>query len=193
MQQQPRSNRRLAQRLICAQRLLSDLHTTPGGLVHSIIQSGTLVGVDGQSVQVEIDLLRRLPCIQLSGYQTTPLEKAVTGFGLPYSKAVLILSKKSHHQSRASRYSQTRPLFDLPIAVGILIAQSNNLFDKEAVDAEFICGEPLAVWYNYVNSRCIVYHLNGKRSRSKKEWSCPSKMPQKQVVSRALTSAHSQP
>ena len=110
--------------------------------MHSIIQSGTLVGVDGQSVQVEIDLLRRLPCITIVGLPDNAVRESgdrvrsaiqQSGFEFPRKRVIINLAPAGIRKQG--------PLFDLPIAVGILIAQSNNLFDKGLLTQSLFIGE----------------------------------------------------
>ena len=110
--------------------------------MHSIIQSGTLVGVDGLPVQVEIDLLRRLPCITIVGLPDNAVRESgdrvrsaiqQSGFEFPRKRVIINLAPAGIRKQG--------PLFDLPIAVGILIAQQSDRFDKNLLCRSLFIGE----------------------------------------------------
>jgi magnesium chelatase family protein len=88
-----------------------------------VIQSGALVGVDGQSVQVEVDLLRRLPSVVIVGLPGGAVRESAdrvrsalqeAGFEFPRKRVVVNLAPADLRKEGTA--------FDLPIAVGILAA-----------------------------------------------------------------------
>ena len=87
------------------------------------VQSGTLYGIDGIPVQVEIDLLRKLPSITIVGLPGSAVRESAdrvrsalqqSGFDFPKKRIVINLAPAGIKKNGAA--------FDLPIAIGILSA-----------------------------------------------------------------------
>ncbi|MEL6343695.1 MAG: YifB family Mg chelatase-like AAA ATPase [Myxococcota bacterium] len=87
------------------------------------VLSGALVGVDGVPVSVEVDLLRRLPCVVIVGLPGGAVRESAdrvrsalqaAGHEFPRKRVVINLAPADLRKSGAA--------FDLPIAVGILAA-----------------------------------------------------------------------
>ena len=87
------------------------------------VHSGTLVGVDGVSVRVEVDLLRRLPAVVIVGLPGGAVRESAdrvrsalqaAGFEFPRKRVVVNLAPADLRKAGTA--------FDLPIAVGILAA-----------------------------------------------------------------------
>jgi magnesium chelatase family protein len=84
-----------------------------------VVSSGTLCGVDGVAVSVEVDLLRRMPCVVIVGLPSGAVREsadrvrsAIQGASLefPRKRVVINLAPADLRKSGAG--------FDLPIAVG---------------------------------------------------------------------------
>ena len=87
------------------------------------VQSGVLVGINALPIQVEVDLLRRLPSISIVGLAGSAVRESADrvrsalaqgGFAFPRKRVVINLAPAALKKSGAS--------FDLPIALGILAA-----------------------------------------------------------------------
>ena len=88
-----------------------------------VIHSGTLLGVDGVPVTVEIDMLRRLPNVVIVGLPGSAVRESTervrsaiqaAGFEVPRQRVVVNLAPANLRKFGTS--------FDLPIALGILAA-----------------------------------------------------------------------
>ncbi len=88
-----------------------------------LVQSGTLLGIKGIPVHVEVDLLRRLPSITIVGLPDSAIRESAdrvrsaiqqSGFEFPRKRVVINLAPAGLKKNGAS--------FDLPIAIGILAA-----------------------------------------------------------------------
>ncbi len=88
-----------------------------------VVTSGTLVGVEGAPVQVEVDLLRRLPAVVIVGLPMGAVRESAdrvrsaiqqSGATFPRSRVVVNLAPADLRKEGSA--------FDLPIAVGILAA-----------------------------------------------------------------------
>lgn len=104
------------------------------------ITTAAFTGIDGALVSVEVDIGRGLPCFNIVGLPDTSIKESKervraaivnSGFDFPVSKIVINLAPADIKKVGA--------LFDLPIAIGILIATEQILFE----DAEkfLIMGE----------------------------------------------------
>ena len=104
------------------------------------ITTAAFTGIDGALVSVEVDIGRGLPCFNIVGLPDTSVKESKervraaivnSGFDFPVSKIVINLAPADIKKVGA--------LFDLPIAIGILIATEQILFE----DAEkfLIMGE----------------------------------------------------
>lgn len=87
------------------------------------VLSGTLCGIEGVAVRVEVDLLRRLPGVVIVGLAGSAIRESVerirsaiqsAGLEFPRKRVVVNLAPADLKKSGAA--------FDLPIAVGILAA-----------------------------------------------------------------------
>ena len=90
------------------------------------------VGVDGQLIQVEVDIRRGLPGIDIVGLPDNAVKEAKervrvairnSGFNFPHDRILINLAPAGIRKEGAS--------YDLPIAIGILIA-SNQLVGKDS-------------------------------------------------------------
>lgn len=88
-----------------------------------VVMSGTLLGVDGVPIQVEIDLLRRLPSMVIVGLPDGAVRESAervrsaiqqAGFEFPRKRVVVNLAPADVRKCGTA--------FDLPIAAGILAA-----------------------------------------------------------------------
>lgn len=104
------------------------------------VTSGTVVGIDGFPVEVEVDLSAGLPSFDLVGLADTAVKEAKervraaiknSGFSFPGHRIVINLAPADLRKEGSG--------FDLPIALGILLAQ--GCFDEEALNGGFIVGE----------------------------------------------------
>lgn len=104
------------------------------------ITTAAFTGIDGAIVSVEVDIGRGLPCFNIVGLPDTSVKESKervraaiinSGFDFPVSKIVINLAPADIRKVGA--------LFDLPIAIGILIATEQIVFE----DAEkfLIMGE----------------------------------------------------
>ncbi len=91
--------------------------------MHTTIFSGTIVGVEGLCVEVEVDISRGIPCFSLVGLPNTAVRESrerVTasiknsGWDFPLERITVNLAPADIKKEGAA--------FDLPIAVGIIIA-----------------------------------------------------------------------
>ena len=89
----------------------------------NIVYSGTVLGIEGIPVHVEVDLLRRLPSITIVGLPDSAIRESAdrvrsalqhSGFDFPKKRVVINLAPAGLKKNGAS--------FDLPIAMGILAA-----------------------------------------------------------------------
>lgn len=101
-----------------------------------IVYSGHLSGIEGVPVEVEIDLLRRLPAISIVGLAGSAVRESAdrvrsaihhSGFEFPRKRVVVNLAPADLPKDGSA--------FDLPIAVGILCAAKllPNRFTKESI------------------------------------------------------------
>ena len=90
------------------------------------VLSGTLFGIDGILVHVEVDLLRKLPSITIVGLPDSAVRESAdrvrsafqqSGFDLPRKRIVINLAPAALKKNGAA--------FDLPIAIGILSASGH--------------------------------------------------------------------
>ena len=104
------------------------------------VTSGTVVGIDGFPVEVEVDLSSGLPSFDLVGLADTAVKEAKervraaiknSGFVFPGHRIVINLAPADLRKEGSG--------FDLPIALGILSAQ--GCFGPETLDGGFIVGE----------------------------------------------------
>lgn len=105
-----------------------------------VLMSGTLVGVDGAPIEVEIDLLRRLPSVVIVGLPDGAVRESAdrvrsaiqqAGFEFPRKRVVINLAPADVRKSGTG--------FDLPIAMGILV--ESGQVQGELLDGAFLFGE----------------------------------------------------
>lgn len=105
-----------------------------------VVGSGTLSGVDGVPVSVEVDLLRRIPCVVIVGLPGSAVRESAdrvrsaiqaAGLEFPRKRVVINLAPADLRKSGAG--------FDLPIAVGILAASAQ--VPPEKLSETFFIGE----------------------------------------------------
>lgn len=103
-----------------------------------LVLSGTLLGIEGIPVQVEVDLLRRLPSITIVGLPGSAIRESAdrvrsaiqqSGYTFPKKRVVINLAPAGLKKNGAA--------FDLPIAMGILAAM-NKIPEQSCDDALFI-------------------------------------------------------
>ena len=103
-----------------------------------LVLSGTLLGIEGIPVHVEVDLLRRLPSITIVGLPGSAIRESAdrvrsaiqqSGYTFPKKRVVINLAPAGLKKNGAA--------FDLPIAMGILAAM-NKIPEKSCDDALFI-------------------------------------------------------
>lgn len=104
------------------------------------VSSGTVVGIDGFPVEVEVDLSPGLPSFDLVGLADTAVKEAKervraaiknSGFAFPGHRIVVNLAPADLRKEGSG--------FDLPIALGILFAQ--GCFGPEILGSGFFIGE----------------------------------------------------
>jgi magnesium chelatase family protein len=103
-----------------------------------VVRSGTLVGVDGEAVAVEVDLLRRLPAVVVVGLASAAVRESAdrvrsaiqeARFDFPKMRVVVNLAPADLRKDGSA--------FDLPIAVGVLAASGQVPTEKLADTAFF--------------------------------------------------------
>lgn len=106
----------------------------------SKITSGSLLGVEGYLVDVEIDLSNGLPAFDIVGLPDSGVKEARervrtalknSGCGFPVKHITVNLAPADTKKEG--------PAFDLPIALGILVGM--NIIKQEAVEGMFVTGE----------------------------------------------------
>lgn len=102
----------------------------------SIINSSTVIGIEGVSVKVEVDISKGIPCFNIVGLASVSIKESRervksaiinSGYKFPNSRIVVNLSPADMKKEGA--------YFDLPIAVGLLrnLIKSDDKFLKESV------------------------------------------------------------
>lgn len=103
-----------------------------------VVRSGTLVGVDGEPVAVEVDLLRRLPAVVVVGLASAAVRESAdrvrsaiqeAHFDFPKLRVVVNLAPADLRKEGSA--------FDLPIAVGVLAASGQVPTEKLSDTAFF--------------------------------------------------------
>ena len=108
----------------------------------SIIKSMSLLGLNGYLISVEVDVSAGLPCFEIVGLPDTSIREskervqtAIRNSGIP------LLSKKIIVNLSPANIRKEGSMFDLPMAVGVLIATGNiknDDLEKLLVDTVFI-------------------------------------------------------
>ena len=106
-----------------------------------IIHSATVIGVDGHPIQVEVDLLRRLPAVSIVGLPDGAVRESAdrvrsaiqnSGMQFPRKRIVINLAPAGLKKSGT--------LFDLPIAIAILL-MDDQINSVRALNETLIVGE----------------------------------------------------
>lgn len=106
----------------------------------SRVQSGAVLGIDGYSVEVEVNLAMGIPGMSIVGLPDAAVKESSdrvaaaiknTNLDMPLKKITVNLAPADIKKEGSA--------FDLPIAIGILAA--NGLIDKEALAKHMILGE----------------------------------------------------
>lgn len=104
------------------------------------INAATFTGIEGVMVSVEVDIERGLPCLQIVGLPDISVKESKervraaivnSGFEFPINRIIINLAPAD--------VKKVGSLFDLPIAIGILIATEQICF--EDIDKYLIIGE----------------------------------------------------
>lgn len=104
----------------------------------SITKSMSLIGLNGSLISVEVDISAGIPCFDIVGLPDTSIkeskERVLTAIK---NSNIQILSKKIIVNLSPANIKKEGSVFDLPIAVGILISTKNiknknlqNILDK---------------------------------------------------------------
>lgn len=96
----------------------------------SIIKSISLLGLEGNLINVEVDVSNGIPCFEIVGLPDTSLKEAskrvktaIKNSGFPaLNKKIIINLSPAHIRKEGA-------IFDLPIAIGILVS-TNNIQNK---------------------------------------------------------------
>ncbi len=107
-----------------------------GGTVHGAV----LCGVEAVRVEVEVDLLRRLPCVVIVGLPSPSVREsaervrsAIQGAGLEFPRSRVVISMAPADLRKEGTG------FDLPVAIGILAA--HGIIRAEAASRWLLAGE----------------------------------------------------
>ena len=96
------------------------------------VKSATVIGLDCEEIDVEVDLSRGLPCFNIVGLPDKAVEEAKervksaiknSGAEFPQKRITVNLAP--------ANIKKEGPAFDLPIALGILAASEQIIFDTE--------------------------------------------------------------
>lgn len=125
---------------ICNQQRIHIITIILGGHLLNKIISGTILGVEAMSVEVEVDIRSGLPSFELVGLAGLAVRESRerirsalknSGFEFPIMRIVVNLAPANIHKNGT--------LYDLPIALGILAA--TNQIDQKYLDELLIAGE----------------------------------------------------
>ena len=105
-----------------------------------VVYSGTLLGIEGVPVHVEVDLLRRLPAITIVGLPDSSIRESGDRVRSAFQQSELRFPKKRIVINLApAGIKKNGVAFDLPIAVGILAAMGH--IPESALHDSFFVGE----------------------------------------------------
>jgi len=97
----------------------------------SKINSCAVIGLDGERIEVEVDISKGYPCFNIVGLPDKAIDEAKerirsairnTGISFPYNKRLVI-------NLAPADIKKEGPAYDLPMAVGILLVSQNYNFD----------------------------------------------------------------
>ena len=106
------------------------------------IHTATLLGIDGYPVEVEIDLLRRLPAVSIVGLPDGAVRESAdrvrsaiqhSHYTFPRKRIVINLAPAG--------LKKTGTLFDLPIAIGILSSDEQITIQQNRIRRSIFLGE----------------------------------------------------
>jgi magnesium chelatase family protein len=111
-----------------------------GDIMVALIQTAAFSGIDGVMISVEIDIANGLPCFNIVGLANTSVKESKervrsaivnSGFDFPINKITVNLAPADIQKSGSH--------YDLPIAIGILLATNQIKTDK--INEFLIMGE----------------------------------------------------
>ncbi len=102
--------------------------------------SCAIIGLDGVVVEVEVDTGQGLPAIIIVGLPDTAVQESRERVQMAIKNAGLIFPRKRITVNLApASVRKEGPAYDLPIALGILIA--TNQLPPDCLDGSFVVGE----------------------------------------------------
>lgn len=110
----------------------------------SIIKSMSLIGLNGYLISVEVDVSAGIPCFEIVGLPDTSIKESKERVQTAIRNSnIQILSKKIIVNLSPANIRKEGSMFDLPMAIGVLIATENikNKKIKSILDSTIFIGE----------------------------------------------------
>lgn len=110
----------------------------------SIIKSMSLLGLNGYLISVEVDVSAGIPCFEIVGLPDTSVKESKERVQTAIRNSnIQILSKKIIVNLAPANIRKEGSMFDLPMAIGVLIATKNikNKNLKTILDSTIFIGE----------------------------------------------------
>lgn len=110
----------------------------------SIVKSMSLIGLDGYLVSVEVDVSSGMPCFEIVGLPDITVKESKERVKTAIKNSHLeLLSKKIIINLAPANTKKEGSMFDLPIAVGVLISNKNikSKFIEEILQNTIFVGE----------------------------------------------------
>lgn len=110
----------------------------------SIIKSMSLLGLNGNLISVEVDVSAGIPCFEIVGLPDTSVKESKERVQTAIRNSnIQILSKKIIVNLAPANIRKEGSMFDLPMAIGVLIATKNikNKNLKTILDSTIFIGE----------------------------------------------------
>lgn len=110
----------------------------------SIVKSMSLIGLDGYLVSVEVDVSSGMPCFEIVGLPDITVKESKERVKTAIKNSNLeLLSKKIIINLAPANTKKEGSMFDLPIAVGVLISNENikSKFIEEILQNTIFVGE----------------------------------------------------
>lgn len=110
----------------------------------SIVKSMSLIGLDGYLVSVEVDVSSGMPCFEIVGLPDITVKESKERVKTAIKNSNLeLLSKKIIINLAPANTKKEGSMFDLPIAVGVLISNKNikSKFIEEILQNTIFVGE----------------------------------------------------
>ena len=110
----------------------------------SIVKSMSLIGLDGYLINVEVDVSPGMPCFEIVGLPDTSVKESKERVKTAIKNSNLdLLSKKIIINLSPANTKKEGSMFDLPIAIGVLISNQNikSKFIKEILQKTIFIGE----------------------------------------------------